>query len=349
MTDINWNRYPSLAQVSRAKTWLQIQANLCLAPNTIEAYGRALEDFLSFSNNCNVIPDIATKEHIAKYVRDLTTRPNPRYINSKYSGNPVYGLANATLQQKLTAVRLYYDYLMEEGLRSNNPVGRGKYTPGKTFGGQRERGLIPRYTKLPWIPTGEQWQSILEAMKGEPLRNRVMLAFSYDAALRREELCSLRINDIDPCHRTLTIRAEITKNHLGRVVPYSEATSVLYSAYLRHRRNLSHERGNLFLSESRRNYAQPISIWTWSKVVKKIAERSGVEQFTTHTLRHLCLTDLARNHWDIHQIAAFAGHKSISSTQLYIHLSGRDLAEKLERGMAAIHSWRISMIATVLK
>jgi integrase len=175
-----------------------------------------------------------------------------------------------------------------------------------------------------------------------------MLALSYDAALRREELCSLQSGDIDPSRRTISIRAENTKNRRARVVPYSEATSKLFGAYLKERRILSTERGLLFLSESRRNRARPITIWTWSKVVESISLRAGVRQFTTHTSRHLCLTDLARANWDIHEIATFAGHRSIESTLLYIHLSGRDLAAKLARGMAAIHDWRVRTIAEVL-
>jgi putative ABC transport system permease protein len=49
----------------------------------------------------------------------------------------------------------------------------------------------------PWIPTDEQWRQLLAAAQSESLRNRVMLALAYDAALRREELCSLAISDID--------------------------------------------------------------------------------------------------------------------------------------------------------
>ena len=62
-----------------------------------------------------------------------------------------------------------------------------------------------------------------------------MLALAYDAALRREELCSLRTDDLDPAHRTLRVRAETTKNRLERVVPYSAPTGVLLSGYLAHR------------------------------------------------------------------------------------------------------------------
>jgi integrase/recombinase XerD len=50
----------------------------------------------------------------------------------------------------------------------------------------------------------------------------------------------------------------------------------------------------LFLSESRRNHAQLLSLWTWSKVIRQIALDAGVPQFSTHTLRHLCLTEMAR-------------------------------------------------------
>ena len=59
---------------------------------------------------------------------------------------------------------------------------------------------------------------------------------------------------------------------------------------------------------------------------------AGVPRFSTHTTRHLCLTDLARMGWELHAIATFAGHRHTDSTLHYIHLSGRDLADKLARG-----------------
>ena len=140
----------------------------------------------------------------------------------------------------------------------------------------------------------------------------------------------------------------MTKNRRERVVPYSLATSELFGHYLRIRRELSRERGPLFLSESCRNYGKPISIWTWSKTIAHIAERCSLPRFTPHTLRHLCLTDLARANWDIHEIATFAGHRSVQTTTLYIHLSGRDLVEKLARGMNEIHARRVMAMSEAL-
>lgn len=69
----------------------------------------------------------------------------------------------------------------------------------------------------------------------------------------------------------LRIRAETTKTRRERVVPYSASTGVLLSEYLRHRAGISQARGPLFLSESRRNHAEPLTLWTWSKVVRRVA------------------------------------------------------------------------------
>jgi integrase/recombinase XerD len=347
MADIRWRRYPQAAACGLARAWLVLQGNLGLAENTLDAYARSVEEYLAFSAGKDVSAVSATRDHIAAYVRDLTSRPNPRGVNVVALDSGA-GLANATLQQRITAVRLFYDYIIEEGLRSTNPVGRGRYTPGKGFGGARDRGLIPRFTKLPWIPNDEQWQAVLQAAKTESFRNRMMLALSYDSALRREELCGLETGDVDPAHRMITIRAATTKTRRGRVVPYSAATGDLLAAYLRRRRELSRDRGPLFLSESRRNSGRPITKWTWSKVVEGLSDRSGVPEFTTHTTRHLCLTDLARANWDVQEIAAFAGHRSIQTTLLYIHLSGRELAAKLAKGMAEIHAWRTRIAKEVM-
>jgi site-specific recombinase XerD len=343
MTTIKWNRYPLIAECTNSNTWLKSQADLKLAQNTIDAYGRALEDFFRVCARLVLSPERARREHVAAYVQDLSQRQNARATQHQ---TPV-GLANATLQQRLTAVRLFFDHLVEEGIRPDNPVGRGRYVAGKGFGGARARGLIPRYRKLPWIPNDEEWRTILVAARDEPLRNRLMLALAYDAALRREELCSLLTSDIDPSQRLLRIRAEVTKSRCERVVPYLPETGKLLSCYLRHRKSLSRHGGALFLSESRRNHSQPLSIWSWSKIIRRLAERAKLSRLTTHSTRHLCLTDLARAGWDIHEIARFAGHRSIQTTLNYIHLSGRELAAKLEASMSSIHAWRVRMITEV--
>ena len=337
-------RWPALGSCPLAARWLVLQQDLGRSPRTIEAYARSIVDYLRFCKRQHVDVVDAGRAEIARYVRDLRERPG------RHGGNVVAldsgaGLANATLQLRVTVVRLFYDFLVEERVRDRNPVGRGYRASGGSGG---RRGLVPRVSSLPWIPTDAQWRAVLEVAAGESLRNRLMLALAYDAALRREELCLLQTDDLDPAHRTITVRAETTKTRRGRVVPYSVVAGQLLAGYLAHRRTITTARGALFVSESPRNRAAGVSPWTWSKVVRSIAVRAGVEAFSTHTLRHLCLTDLARSGWELHQIATFAGHQKTDTTQRYIHLSGRDLADRLASGMTQIHAQRVAQIGEVL-
>ncbi|MEU5185402.1 site-specific integrase [Streptomyces olivoreticuli] len=336
-------KWPVLDRHARAAEWLQIWSDLGRAPRTIDAYARGLGEFLLTCERDGIAPETANRSHIAAFVRELRTRPSLGGANVLAMDSGA-GLANATLQQRLVPVRLFYDFLVEEGVRESNPVGRGRYTPGRGGGGGATRGLVPRMVKLPWIPAEAEWLQVLEVFRAEPIRNRLMLALAYDAALRREELCSLRTEDVDPAHRTLRVRAETTKTRQERMVPYSASTGVLLGEYLRHRAALSRARGPLFLSESRRNLAQPLTLWTWSKVVRRLALAADVPRFSTHTTRHLCLTDLARMGWELHAIASFAGHRSPESTLRYIHLSGRELSARLNASMSHLHAWRVGML-----
>ncbi len=346
MDTIRWEFYPLVANHDLARKWLEIQVYLQLASTTIDAYGRSLNDFLGFCTTQNVQPEAITREHVALYVHDLANRPNPKGSNilSIQSGR---GLSNSTMQLRITVVRLFCDSLIERQVREDNPVGRGYYVPGKAFGGARDRGLIPHYQKLPWIPSDEEWKSILHSLKEERLRNQVMMLIAYDGALRREELVRLEISDFDFAHQQIRVRAENTKNGLERIVGYGTVTSRLLEAYLRQRRELSAKRGPLFLSESHRNTAGPLSLVMWSKVVQKIAQRVGLPRFTTHTSRHLRLTHMARAHMELHQIATYAGHRSLQTTMLYIHLSGVELTEAVTRSLAGFEHWMKTVFGEV--
>jgi integrase/recombinase XerD len=301
--ELRWERYQQVSKDPHARAWLEFQAARGLAANTLDAYGRDLDAYLRFLASSGISLDSVVRSTLGVYIRSITELPAPRVLKNGRETRTT--LSNATLQQHLTVVRLFHDFLVEENICARNPL-----RPG--VGG---RSLIQRHHRLPWIPREEEWQDILQVCKHESLRNRVMLAMSYDAALRREEICSLETTDIDPGHRLL--RMEATKGRRERIVPYSVPTSELFGRYLSERRKLSRERGRLFLSESNRNQGKPISIWTWSKVIARVSREVKLPQFTPHTLRHLCLTDLARANWDIHEIATFAGHRNIQTTMLY--------------------------------
>lgn len=334
--------------------WLTEQEPF-LAPNTVNAYGYALVDYFQFCAIRGINPPHAKRDDIVTYIRDFSTRSKsatlaipvrrPGYVRSTTHE----GFAKNTVRLRVATVRLYYQYLMEVGVRPTNPVRLGKHTKGKWPGGKR-RGMVPRHGKNPWLPDEQQWQALLLAASSESIRNRFMLALAYDAGLRRGELCALESGDVQPYPPLIKLREETTKNQVAREVPYSPATGELYAAYLTHREQFGQPLGPLFLSESRRNKGLPITFWTWTKIIKALGKRAGLPLLTTHTLRHLRLTDLAEANWKLPQLAAFAGHSDPAVTMLYVHLSGRQLRERFRQTFDSMLDWRQETIkASLLK
>ncbi len=324
-----WSRYSLVADEPQGRSWLTLIANLGRSPATVDAYGRGLDQYLRFCQQHGTDAAAATLEHVSLFVRHLRGEPG-ELIPTRPA------VSNATLQQRITAVRLWYDHLVYQGLRERNPVPRGHPLTARS----RERdhagfqyGLVRRLTLLPRIPTDPDWARVLAEVAREGLRNRLMFALAYYGALRREELVGLRVSDFDVAHRLITIRAETSKGSRSRVVCYAAAATPALAAYLNQRRALDMRAGPMFLSESDRNPRQPLSKWSWSKVVERLARQAGVEGFSTHTLRHLRLTHLARSGWRLHDIATYAGHRNLNTSAQYIHLSGDDLLAKMAQSV----------------
>jgi integrase len=164
-----------------------------------------------------------------------------------------------------------------------------------------------------------------------------MTLLAYEGALRRETLVGLELGDIDLPNRLIKIRPEIVKGGRGNVVVFSAPTANAYASYLpelkaiasRSRRKNNH----LFRSVSDRNYGAGLSPWSWNKIVTALATRADLPRFSPHTFRHLRLTHMARAGFELLEIARYAGHRQLETTMVYIHLSGRELGEKVARNM----------------
>ena len=76
--EVRWERFPSVAALPEAKQWLEIQSMLRLAHNTVEAYGRGLEDYLRWCARSRVVAGSAGRDDVARYVGDLRQRRGPR-------------------------------------------------------------------------------------------------------------------------------------------------------------------------------------------------------------------------------------------------------------------------------
>jgi integrase/recombinase XerD len=99
-------RWPVVAACAEALGWLQVQADLGLAPRTIDAYARGLTDYLAICSRDGIDPLLGKRTDVAHYVHDLRKRTGHRRTNVVSFESGV-GLANATLQQRLVAVRLF--------------------------------------------------------------------------------------------------------------------------------------------------------------------------------------------------------------------------------------------------
>jgi integrase/recombinase XerD len=308
MAEIDWERLPLVASLPAARAWLLQAAAAGLASTTIDAYSRAVERYLAHCRERRINPARATTEHIADYLRVLAAA----------------GLRGATLHQRLTALRLFYAFVVERGGRADNPALALTGTTARPVFGPGS----PPEEAAPWVPSDMEWASLLAAASAERQRTKLMLALAYDAALRREEVCGLRRADLDPDRLTL----RVVSGH-ARTVPISPAVAARGAAYLRALGRIAGREAALFLSESPRNRAAPITIWTWSKVVIGIARRVGLPRFTTHTPRHLRLTDLARAGWSAAEIARFAGLSGAGPARVYPRLAA-GMALPLDREAA---------------
>src|SRR5687768_16596062 len=100
MSEVRWARYPLVERSPQAKSWLNLVA-VGLAPATVDAYGRALQDYFAFTDRVAADLTTAGRAHIAAYLRDLAARPNRRAA-AMPAPDARTGLANGTLQLYLT-------------------------------------------------------------------------------------------------------------------------------------------------------------------------------------------------------------------------------------------------------
>jgi len=323
---IPWHRFPDIAAEPYARAWLDLVELRGRDPKTIDAYGRGLNEYLIWLNGRS--PTAVDELDAYTFIRHLQTRGNLRQLSTGGA------LKNATLQQKVTVVRLFYDDLLRRKLIAEHPLPRGKWSDNPR---DRVRGVLPRDRGLPWVPDDLQWQRFLEIVRKEPLRTRLMTLLAYEGALRRETLVGLEVGDVDLPNRLITIRPEIVKGGKGNVVVFSAPTANAYARYLPELKAVATRsrrmNNRLFRSLSDRNYGSGLSPWAWNKIVTALAAQADLPRFSPHTFRHMRLTHMARAGFELLEIARYAGHRQLETTMVYIHLSGRELGEKVARNM----------------
>jgi site-specific recombinase XerD len=168
-------------------------------------------------------------------------------------------------------------------------------------------------------------ERILEAPEGggaQTLRDRAIMEVLFSTGLRLSELCGLD-RHLDLKRGEITVRG---KGEKLRIVFLSDRAKRAIAAYLESRADAE---SALFVSYSRRGAViGRITPRTVERLVDRYARRAGVaSRVTPHTFRHLFATDLLLNGADLRSVQELLGHRNVSTTQVYTHLTNRELRD----------------------
>jgi len=221
-------------------------------------------------------------------------------------------------------IRAYLHYLMEERKVSQSVLVQTysalKFFFEKTLQKQWNAFRIPRCKqrrKLPGVLTREEVESILSATKN--LKHRAILMTIYAAGLRIGEVTHLKVSDIDSGR--MMIRVNEGKGLKDRYSLLGERNLEMLRLYWRAYRPL----GWLFPG---RNASCPVSISAIQRVFKTSLEKAGIKKkASVHTLRHCFATHLLESGTDLYYIQRLLGHKSASTTSVYLHLTGKEIGK----------------------
>ncbi len=244
------------------------------------------------------------------------------------------GLSARTIKRRLASIAGLYEYLIIRGdtAVAQNPVPRGLAV--RRPGQRAVRGvpLIRAPRTLPRVLDPVQVDAFVAALRTR--RDRAMVEAMLLGGLRRCEVLGLRLGDIRPGEGRLFI-AEGKGGH-QRIVPVSQRFFATLGRYLDDERPQVAVDDHVFLVLKGPRRGQPLSPAGLDEIVSGARRRAGIKQLTCHQLRHTCFTRLREAGMALEAIQAQAGHRSIESTRIYLHLANDWLAEEYRRASEAI-------------
>ena len=245
------------------------------------------------------------------------------------------GLSARTIARRLSSVSGLYAYLVARGDTpvAVNPVPRGLMTR-RQGGSVRSRTAplvrVPR--TLPRILPPAEADRLVAALRTD--RDRAMVLAMLLAGLRRCEVLGLRFADVQVADRRLVIVEGKGGHH--RVVPAANRFFGALGAYLHDERPAGADTDRVFVVLKGPRRGLPLSAEGLDEILAGARKRAGLEHATCHELRHTCLTRLREAGMALEAVQAQAGHRSIESTRVYLHLASDWLADQYLRASELI-------------
>jgi len=262
---------------------------------TIRAYETDLSQFVNYLEDDifgdKVVPSSVDKEHIRAFVEKL-------YI---------YGLNKRSISRKISALKSFYKYLQRINAIKHNPL-NSIHTP------KLEKPLPTvldenEIRKLMNLPDSESFEGI---------RDRAFLELFYGCGLRLSELLSLKMKQIHLNDNYIRVEGKRNKE---RILPLGTPAIKAIQRYLIGRQQVLQEFGNndfLFINKKGKKL---YPLFIQKKVSKYLLRISEQEHLSPHVLRHSFATHLLDRGADLLAVKELLGHSSLSTTQIYTHVS----------------------------
>ena len=283
---------------------LRVERNA--SEHTIRSYRIDLEAFLRWCSRRHVDPLKATHRQLRNYLGEMDA--------AQY--------ARTTINRRLSSLRGFYAWMCLKGIIENDPAGvlagpkQSRHLPHVLQQGEMVRLLC---VHGPYDESGEKREQT-----PSDLRDQAILEFLYACGSRISEASNLTLQDVDFNTRQVKL---FGKGRKERIVPLHDMCVISLKAYLKDGRPELLQGGvsdRFFIS----NRGKPMSADLMRKMFKATIRAAGLdERLSPHDMRHTFATDLLDGEADLRSVQEMLGHSSLSTTQIYTHLSPARLKE----------------------
>jgi len=285
-------------------TYLSVELNR--ADKTVLAYRTDIQQFADF----------LTGGKRSEFNAEDVTRSDVRVWIGMLASE---GMAPRSLRRKLQSLRAFYHWMQRTGQKADNPA--ATVTPAKTN------------KHLPDFVRPERMETILTEIpensgQNHPedfatIRDRLMLEMLYATGIRRAELLGIRDEDID--HDRLTIKITGKRNK-QRTLPIARELSQHICEYIGLKNRIYGPTETLVVGNS----GKPMNPRVLYRIINNELSCSGTERKSPHVLRHTFATNMLNAGADINAVKEMLGHASLATTQMYTHISLRELKQNYE-------------------
>ena len=273
--------------------------------HTIKAYKNDLNRFNYFLNNT------LSRKKLAKINRNDIRK----FLAEEYDN----GYSSKTVARRLATIKSYFKYLVKtELIQENISIHINSPKVPKKLPNFVDKNLIDTLMKIPSLDTHIG------------IRDRAVLELFYSTGMRLSELVNMNIGDFEINKKLIRV---IGKGNKERMIPYGRAAESAIKNYLKIR-NLSLKPAfankPLFVNSSEKRISKRTIQRRMNNYIKLVADGKRIGP---HLLRHTFATHLLDNGADIRAVKDLLGHSSLSSTQIYTHVS----IEKLKKDYTQAH------------